>query len=89
MAAMVLFLMASFSKNQSWDFHGGPVVKTLPSVAGVAGSIPGLGAMIPGGSRPKNQNINRNNIVTNSIKTLKLVHTKKEILKKKRLKSSP
>ena len=29
----------------------------MPSVAGVAGLIPGQGAMIPGASRPKNQNI--------------------------------
>ena len=35
------------------DFPGGPVVKTLPSNAGGAGSIPGLGAKIPHASRPK------------------------------------
>ena len=29
------------------DVPGGPVVKTLPSSAGVVGSIPGLGAKIP------------------------------------------
>ena len=36
-----------------WDFPGGPVVKTLPSSAGGAGSIPGGGARIPHASWPK------------------------------------
>ena len=31
----------------SWDFPGGPVVKTSLSNAGVAGSIPGQGPKIP------------------------------------------
>ena len=51
------------------DFPGGPVVKTPPSNAGAAGSIPGQGAKIPHASQPKHQNIR--NIVTNPIKTLK------------------
>ena len=37
------------------DFHGCPVVKTSPSTAGDAGSIPGQGARIPHGLWPKNQ----------------------------------
>ena len=37
------------------DFPGGPVVKTSPSNAGGAGSIPGWGAKIPHALRPKNQ----------------------------------
>ena len=36
-------------------FPGGSVVKTAPSNAGSAGSIPGQGAKIPHGLRPKNQ----------------------------------
>ena len=40
-----------------WEFPGGPVVKTSPSNAGGAGSIPGQGAKIPHASWPKNQNI--------------------------------
>ena len=36
---------------------GGPVVKTSPSNAGGAGSIPGPGAKIPRAIGPKNQNI--------------------------------
>ena len=35
------------------DFPGGPVVKTSPSNAGGAGSIPGWGAKIPHVSGPK------------------------------------
>ena len=55
----------------SWDFPGGPVVKTSPSNAGGAGSIPGRGAKIPHALWPKNQSIKRSNIIKNSIKTLK------------------
>ena len=42
---------------RTWDFPGGPVVRTLPSSAGGAGSIPGRGAKIPHALRPKDQNI--------------------------------
>ena len=49
-----LFLMDKTVMIQ--DFPGGPVVKTLPSNAGGAGSIPGWGAKIPHASWPKNQN---------------------------------
>ena len=35
------------------------MVKTSPSSAGGAGSIPGRGAKIPHASRPKNQNIKK------------------------------
>ena len=52
------------SEGKTWakafhvmDFPGGPLVKTSPSNAGGAGSIPGLGAKIPHALRPKNQNI--------------------------------
>ena len=72
------------------DFLGGPLVKTLLSNAGGPCSIPGQGARIPPASRPKHQNIkkkkkNRNNTVTNSIKTFKNgPHQKKKNLKKKK-----
>ena len=39
------------------DFPGGPGVKTLPSNAGGAGSIPGWGVKIPHDSWPKKQNV--------------------------------
>ena len=60
-----------------WGFPGGPVVKTS-SKAGGAGSIPGQGTKIPPALRPKNQNIKQSNVVTNLIKTLKMVHIKKK-----------
>ena len=46
-----------FARHLNRDFPGGPVVKTSPSNAGGAGSIPGQGAKIPHASWPKNQNI--------------------------------
>ena len=64
------------------DFPGGPVVKTSPSSAGSAGSIPGWGAEIPHVSRPKNQNIKQKRYCNKS-DTLKMVHVKKKFLKKK------
>ena len=48
----------------------------LCSNAGDVGSIPGQGAKIPHASWTKNQNIN--NIITDSIKTFKMVHIKKK-----------
>ena len=39
------------------DFPDGPVVKTSPSNAGVAGSIPGQGTKIPDASMPKKKKI--------------------------------
>ena len=59
------------------------MVKTLPSNAGGTRLIPGRGAGIPHVSQPKNQNINRSNIVTNSIKMLKIIHIKKNLKKNK------
>ena len=44
-------MLRGTSKNwaikESWDFPGSPVVKTLPSNAKDAGSIPGQGTKIP------------------------------------------
>ena len=57
-----------------WKIFLAVQVKTLPSNAGDRGSIPGWGAKIPHASWPKNQS--RNNIVTNLIKTFKMVHIK-------------
>ena len=55
------------------------MAKTLPSSAGSAGSIPGWGAKNP--RRQKTKTENRKNIVTNSIKILKMVHIKKIFFK--------
>ena len=67
-------------KGDRRDFPGGPMVKTLPSNAGGVGMIPHLRAKILHASWPKSQNINRSNIVTNLIKTFKMVCIKKEHL---------
>ena len=65
------------------DFLGGPLVKTSSSNVKGEGSIPGQGTEIPHGMWPKKQNPNTRSIIsTNSIKTVKLVHIKKNILKK-------
>ena len=53
------------------------MAKTLPSKAGGVGSIPGQGVKIQHASWPKD----RDNIVKNSVKTLKMVHIKKKIFK--------
>ena len=71
-------------KNLLWrDFPGGPVVKTSPSIAEGTGSIPGRGAKMPQTSRPKKKKENprkQKHIVTNSIKTLKNLLKKKNLL---------
>ena len=69
--------LTSCLKLQRWVFPGAPVVKNLPSNAGGASLIPGLEAKIPRASREKNQNKEQKQIVTNSTKTLKMVHVKK------------
>ena len=57
---------------------GGPVVKTSHSIAGGARSIPHQGAKIPHALWPKNQNIKQKQYCNNSIKNLKMVHSKKK-----------
>ena len=47
------------------------MIRTLPSNAGGASSIPGQGAKIPHALRPESQN--RSSIVTNSVKTIKIL----------------
>ena len=66
-------------KNQG-DFPGHPVIKTSPSNAVGAVLISGQEAKIPHALWPKNQNI-KQNIVTNSIKTLKIATSKKKKIK--------
>ena len=83
---MVAFICVEFNvrhlkkKTDLLDFPGGPVViKTSPSIAGGAGLIPGQGAKTTQASWPKKPNHkNKNNTVTNSIKTLKMVHIKRK-----------
>ena len=78
--------MPVYGDNQwvtGWgDFPGSPVVKTSPSNAGVVDLIPGQGAKILHAGGQKTKMWNGNNIVTNSIPTLKIVHIKKKKKKK-------
>ena len=71
-------------KGHNRDFPGGPVVKTSPPNAGVLGSVPGWGAKIPDALWPKNQNIKQKEYCKKFTKTLKMVHVKKKIFKKKK-----
>ena len=66
-------------KCYGWDFPGGPVVEILPFSTRGVGLIPGWRAKIPHVSWPKSQT---NNILTNSIKTFKMIHIKNKSLKK-------
>ena len=66
-----------------WDFPGSPVVKILPSNAGGAGSTLSQGAKIPHASWPKKQNIKQKQYCNKFKKTLKMVHVKKVLKKKK------
>ena len=78
----------SKSEGTRSDFPGSPVVKLPLPMRGYR-LIPGKGGKIPHTLGPKNQNFkkeDRSNIVTNSIKTLKMVHDQKK--KKKSLKKS-
>ena len=59
------------------------MVKTLPLDSGGMSSVPGWGTKIPHASWSKDQN--RSIIITNPLKTLKMVHIKKKALKKKDL----
>ena len=58
------------------------MVKTSPSNAGGAGSIPGRGAKIPHASRPKKQNIKQKQYCNKFNKDFKkMVHIKKNLKK--------
>ena len=67
-----------------WDLPGGPAVKTSPSNARGAGSIPGRGAKIPSASRPKKQNIKQKQYCNKFNKDFKNGPHKKKSLKKKK-----
>ena len=77
---LLLFFMAIYyGIHNRQEFPFDPVVKTLPSNPGGASSIPGQGVRIPLALQPEqNKAKNRGNIITNSIKTLKMVHIKKK-----------
>ena len=58
------------------------MVKTSPSNAGGAGSIPGQGAKTPHVFQSKTQNIKQKQNCYKFSKTLKIVHIKKNLRKK-------
>ena len=69
------YLQNGYKRN----FPGAPVAKTSPSNAGGTGLIPGWGARIPHASwQKKNKTMDRNNVVADLIKTLKMAHLKKK-----------
>ena len=53
------------------------MVKTLPSNAGDAGSVPGWGAKIPYALRPKNQNVEQKQYCNKFNKYLKKIKINK------------
>ena len=65
------------------------MVKASTSNAGSAYLIPGPGAEIPHALGPKTQNIKRNDTVTNSIKTSKVIHIKNKSFFKKKEEEEP
>ena len=58
-------------RRSPWNSPGGPGVKTLPSSAGGAGSISGLGAKVSHALWPKRQNIRHSSVVANLNKEVK------------------
>ena len=66
------------------DFPGGPVVKTSPSNAGGAGSIPGRGAKIPHALQPRKQNIKQKQYCNKFNKDLNGPYKKKILKREKR-----
>ena len=69
--------MWNINYNQYRDFSGSPEVGTLPSNAEGMGSRPGQEVKTLHVSWPKNQSIKREQYLTNSVRTLKMVHIKK------------
>ena len=68
---------------QHRELPGGPVVKTLPSNAGDAGSIPGWGAKTLYASQPKNQVIKQTDYCSKFNKDFKNNPHHKKFLKNK------
>lgn len=65
------------------DFPGGSLLRSSHSSAGGLGLILVPGAKIPHALQPKSHNIKQKQyIVTNSVKSFKMVHIKKKMLRK-------
>ena len=67
--------MEKRKKSRLRDFLRSPAGKTSPSNTSSVGSIPCRGTKIPHALQPKKKK-NRSNIITNSIKTFKMVFNK-------------
>ena len=66
-------------KKAHWDFPGHPVVGTLPSSTGGAGSIPGQGESRPKKkNQPKNPTLKKMQYCHKFNKDLKMVHIKRK-----------
>ena len=66
-------------KKAHWDFPSHPVVGTLPSSTGGAGSIPGQGDSRPKKKKkPKNPNLKKMQYCHKFNKDLKMVHIKRK-----------
>ena len=73
---LVGYLLPLYTSKVSWDFPGGPVVKTSLSSRGVVGLIPGWGAKIAHASWPKKQKTRNKQYFNKLNKDLKIVHIK-------------
>ena len=72
-------------KRNHGDIPGSPVVKTSPSNAGVAGSVPGQGAKIPHALWTKKQNVKQKRYCNKFNKDFKNgPHQRKKNLKKRK-----
>ena len=71
------------AKLQHRELPGGPVVKTLPSNAGDAGSVPGRDAKTPCASQAKTQIIKQTEYCNKFNKDFKNNPHQKKILKNK------
>ena len=82
-------LLINLNTHTTWDFPGGPVLKTLSSNKGSVSLILGHGVKISHAlwpkiqKNPKKQKLRvrrrRSNTATNSIKNVKMVHIKKSL----------
>ena len=68
---------ARFKEVENLDFPGGPVAKHLPSNAGNAGSIPGLGTKIPPALEQLSPGHNKDSVQSKEVKNLSILRVRK------------
>ena len=71
------------------DFPGDLVIETLPSSGAGAGSVSSRGGQIPHASCAENQNIQQKQHCNSSIKIFKIVHSEKNLKRKKKWVTQP